>query len=222
MIENKTILNEINTIFGQMSRDVVLEEVFKFKNVETNGVVLDGDINFKVFNNSSQRIYSYDNGSEILLLLDSPAPVIPSHLFEAHLSVYNEEDGGIAINFFLKKGVDFSSETGIREDDLRQEIVGGMEALFEKHGMELSEEMENMSAIFTEEREFSTYLEFESEVKSIIKKLGMKYLTSLEKESFKDLEYETKKNFLEIVNQYSVKELNRFLNSEFYNEEDEE
>lgn len=221
MITNEVILSEINAKFGQMSRDLVLEEVFNFKNVETNGIVLDGDINFKVFNNNSQRIYSYDNGTEIILLLDSYSPVIPSHLFDAHLSVYNEEDGGVAISFFLKEGVAFPSETGIREDDLRQEMVGGMEALFEKQGMELSEEMECMSAIFTENREFTTYLEFESEVKSIIKELGMGYLTSFEKESFEALEYETKENFLEIVNQYSVKELNLFLNSEFYDEEEE-
>lgn len=221
MITNEVILSEINTKFGQMNRDLVLEEVFNFKNVETNGIVLDGDINFKVFNNNSQRIYSYDNGKEIILLLDSYSPVIPSHLFDAHLSVYNEEDGGVAISFFFKEGVAFLSETGIREDDLRQEMVGGMEVLFEKHGMELSEEMECMSAIFTENREFTTYLEFESEVKSIIKELGMGYLTSFEKESFEELEYETKENFLEIVNQYSVKELNLFLNSEFYNEEEE-
>lgn len=221
MITNEVILSEINAKFGQMSRDLVLEEVFNFKNVETNGIVLDGDINFKVFNNNSQRIYSYDNGTEIILLLDSYSPVIPSHLFDAHLSVYNEEDGGVAISFFLKEGVTFPSETGIREDDLRQEMVGGMEALFEKQGMELSEEMECMSAIFTENRKFTTYLEFESEVKSIIKELGMGYLTSFEKESFEALEYETKENFLEIVNQYSVKELNLFLNSEFYDEEEE-
>jgi uncharacterized protein (DUF1330 family) len=79
-----------------------------------------------------------------------------------------------------------------------------------------------MSAIFTENREFTTYFEFESEVKSIIKELGMGYLTSFEKESFEELEYETKENFLEIINQYSIRELNRFLNSEFYNEEEEE
>jgi hypothetical protein len=222
MITNEILLSEINAKFGQMSRDLLFEEVFNFKNVETNGVVLNGDINFKVFNNSSQRIYSYDNGTEIILLLDSYSPVIPSHLFDAHLSVYNEEDGGVAISFFLKEGVSFPSETGIREDDLRQEMVGGMEALFEKQGMELSEEMECMSAIFTENREFTTYFEFESEVKSIIKELGMGYLTSFEKESFEELEYETKENFLEIINQYSIRELNRFLNSEFYNEEEEE
>lgn len=221
MITNEIILNEINAKFGKMSRDVVLEEVFNFKNVETNGIVLDGDINFKVFNNSSQRIYSYDNGKEIILLLDSCSPVIPSHLFDAYLSIYDEENGGVAISFFLKEGVYFPSGTGIVEDNLRQEMVGGMEALFEKQGMELSEHMECMSEIFTEDREFTTYLEFESEVKSIIKELGMGYLTSFEKESFEELEYETKENFLEIVNQYSVKELNDFLNSEFYDEEEE-
>jgi len=221
MIANEVILSEINAKFGQMNRDVVLEEVFNFKNVETNGVVLNGEINFKVFNNSSQRIYSYDNGTEIILLLDSYSPVIPSHLFDSHLSIYDEENGGFAISFFLKEGVNFPSETGIIEDNLRQEMVGGMVALFEKHGMELSEEMECMSAIFTEDREFTTYLEFESEVKSIIKELGMGYLTSFEKESFEELEYETKENFLETINQYSVKELNLFINSEFYDEEEE-
>lgn len=219
MITNETILKQINEQFGQMNRDIVLEEVFKFKNIESNGVVLDGNINFKVFNNNHQRIYSYDNGSEVLMLLDSPSPVIPSQLFEAHLSVYNEEDGGIAISFFLKEGLSFASEVGIREDDLRQEMVGGMEALFLKNGMELSEEMECMSAIFPEKREFKTYLEFESEIKSLIKELGMNYLTSFETESFQELEYETKENFLEAMNEYSVKELNNFLNSAAYNNE---
>ena len=58
-------------------------------------------------------------------------------------------------------------------------------------------------------------------MKSIIKELGMGYLTSFEKESFEELEYETKENFLETINQYSVKELNLFINSEFYDEEEE-
>lgn len=219
MITNETILKQVNEQFGQMDRDIVLEEVFNFKNIETNGIVLDGNINFKVFNNNHQRIYSYDNGSEVLMLLDSPSPVIPSHLFESHLSVYNEEDGGIAINFFLKEGLSFASEVGIREDDLRQEMVGGMEALFLKNGMELSEEMECMSAIFPEKREFKTYLEFETEVKSLIKNLGMNYLTDFEEESFQELDFETKENFLEVMNEYSVKELNNFLNSAAYNNE---
>ncbi len=219
MITNEKILKQVNEQFGQMNRDIVLEEVFNFKNIETNGIVLDGNINFKVFNNNHQRIYSYDNGSEVLMLLDSPSPVIPSHLFEAHLSVYNEEDGGIAINFFLKEGLSFASEVGIREDDLRQEMVGGMEALFLKNGMELSEEMECMSAIFPEKREFKTYLEFETEVKSLIKNLGMNYLTDFEEESFQELDFETKENFLEVMNEYSVKELNNFLNSAAYNNE---
>ena len=219
MIANETILKQVNEQFGQMNRDIVLEEVFKFKNIESNGVVLDGNINFKVFNNNHQRIYSYDNGSEVLMLLDSHSPVIPSHLFEAHLSVYNEEDGGIAINFFLKEGLSFASEVGIREDDLRQEMVGGMEALFLKNGMELSEEMECMSAIFPDKREFKTYLEFETEVKSLIKNLGMNYLTDFEEESFQELDFETKENFLEVMNEYSVKELNNFLNSAAYNNE---
>lgn len=210
------IKESINSKFGNKERELLESQKLNFKKVNIKGVILEGEINFNAFKETySECIYSYDDGKNILLLFKDNAPILPGTVFEAHLSVYNEEDGGIAVNYFLKEGVSFNPKSGIREDNLREEMIAGLVESFEENGFELCEEMECMSSITpNEDKIYKNYLDFEKEVKGIIKDLGMTYVDKSEAESYEELECETREGFLKEMNAYSKEELNKYLRSE--------
>lgn len=223
---NEEILK--NAILSKYKQNNLIKDTsyeFNFNNVQVQKkdeaqVFLNGAITCSVFYNEYSPVYnresyfSYDNGKEVLYV--TKTPIIPADAFECHMSIYDEENGGFALNIFLNGKYHFTERTNIVEDYILQDNVAGLDRLFEDNNFELFEEMECMYSISpSKDKIFKTFTEFEKEIKILIEKLGMEYDKTAEEYSYEELEFESKKNFLKFIKKLSKEDLNNFLRNEF-------
>lgn len=217
-----------SAVYSKYKKTNLVEDTdydFKFKNATVSKssekeIVLDGDITCTVFYvdgmsvHQRESYFTYDNGVDVIYVSDSP--ILPADAFETFLAIDNEENGGFALNIFLNGKYSFTSRTNAVEDNVTHEMVAGLEQLFKKNGLELFEIMECTSSITPMcDKSFKNFVTFEKEVISLIKQSGMEYDKSGEKESYKDLDFGTKGEFLKFVKGLSEEDFNDYLREEY-------